>query len=167
MAAQATPFTRFWPHTDGGGDIGGIAGWSPDSAVGSHLTNSAALVLVVRSALVRRYPGVLVAAVPAAWNSDGSRSPVKDPAKLVLPEFRGRIGEDALYAGFPQPSLVDAVGTAKPPGPPGWFFLLSENPGDPRFGLDPDAVTAAPTRATLAWSHLSLPAGARYATVAA
>ena len=32
---------------------------------------------------------------------------------------------------------------ARPRGLPGWFFLLSENPGDPRFGLDPDGGTAA------------------------
>jgi hypothetical protein len=167
MDSRSTAFRRFWPHIGGGADIGEIAGWTPASAVGSHLTSSAALVLVVRSALVRRYPGVLVAAVPATWNADGSRSPVTDAAKLVLPDFRGRIGSDALYAGFSQPSLVDAIGATKSPGPAGWFFLLSENPGDPRFGLDPEAVTTAPTRATLAWSHLSLPPNARYATVTA
>jgi hypothetical protein len=165
--SRSTAFKRFWPHADGGADIGDIAGWNPASAVGSHLTSSAALVLVVRSALVRRYPGVLVAAVPAAWNTDGSRSPVKDAAKLVLPDFRGRVGADALYAGFSQPSLDNAIGAPKPTGPAGWFFLLSENPGDPRFGLDPDPVTTQPTRATLSWSHLSLPADARYATVTA
>jgi hypothetical protein len=165
--SRSTAFRRFWPHADGGTDIGEIAGWNLASAVGSHLTSRAALVLVVRSALVRRYPGVLVAAVPAAWNTDGSRSPVKDASKLVLPDFRGRVGADALYAGFSQPSLVDAIGAPKPTGPAGWFFLLSENPGDPRFGLDPDPVTGLPTRATLSWSHLSLPPDARYATVTA
>jgi hypothetical protein len=110
---------------------------------------------------------VLVAAVPAAWNAGDSRSPVTDTTKVVLPEFRGRIGADALYAGFPRPSLVDAVGQPTRTGPAGWYFLLSENPGDPRFGLDPEAVTTTPTRATLAWPHLSLPPNARYATVSA
>ena len=164
---RSTAFRRFWPHADAGADIGDIAGWNLASAVGTHLISHAALVLVVRSELVRRYPGVLVAAVPAAWNSDGSRSPVKDATKIVLPDFRGRIGPDALYAGFSQPSLVDAIGTPKSTGPAGWFFLLSENPGDPRFGLDPTADKPQPTRATLAWSHLSLPPGARYAAISA
>jgi len=166
--SRSTAFRRFWPQTDGDTDIGEIAGWNLASAVGSHLTSSAALVLVVRSALVRRYPGVLVAAIRAEWNRDGSRSPTKDANKLLLPQFRGRIGTDTLYAGFSQPTLADAVGVPKPTAnQPGWFFLLSENPGDPRFGLDPDPVTTAPTRATLAWSHLSLPPNARYASIAA
>jgi len=166
--SRSTAFRRFWPQADGDTDIGEIAGWNLASAVGSHLTSSAALVLVVRSALVRRYPGVLVAAIRAEWNGDGSRSPIKDANKLLLPQFRGRIGTDTLYAGFSQPTLADAVGVPKPTAnQPGWFFLLSENPGDPRFGLDPDPVTTAPTRATLAWSHLSLPPNARYASIAA
>jgi hypothetical protein len=167
MDTRSTAFRRFWPHADAGIDIGEMSDWSLASAVGSHLTTTAALVLVVRSALVRRYPGVLVAAVPAAWNAGDSRSPVTDTTKVVLPEFRGRIGADALYAGFPRPSLVDAVGQPTRTGPAGWYFLLSENPGDPRFGLDPEAVTTTPTRATLAWPHLSLPPNARYATVSA
>ncbi len=165
--SRATAFRRFWPHAGAGADIDEIASWNPAGPVGSHLTSSAALVFVVRSELVRRYPGVLVAAVPAAWNADGSRSPNKDAAKLVLPDFRGRIGPDALYTGFSQPSIVDAIGGTKPAGPAGWFFLLSENPGDPRFGLDPTAVSPQPTRATLAWTHLGLPPDARYAPISA
>ena len=165
--SRGTAFKRFWAHADGGTDIGDITTWDVKTAVGSHLVTSASMVLVVRSELVRRYPTVLIAAVPAGWNTDGSRSPLKDPARLVLPEFRGRIGADVLYAGFSQPTLVDAIGGTTPLGDAGWFFLLSENPGDPRFGLDPVAVTSQPTRATLAWTHLGLPADARYATAAA
>ena len=74
---------------------------------------------------------------------------------MVLPAFRGHIGADVLYAGFSEPSLTDAIGTSSPTGPAGWFLLLSENPGDPRFGLDPGQATAPPTRATLSWGHLS------------
>ncbi len=58
------------------------------------------MVLVVRSELVRRYPSVLVAAVPAEWKPMDNRSPVKNPPRLVLPAFRGRIGADVLYAGI-------------------------------------------------------------------
>ena len=85
---------------------------------------------------------------------------------LLLPAFRGQIGADVLYAGFSQPSITDAIGTTASPGPAGWFFLLSENPGDPRFGLDPDGGTAPPTRATLSWRHLAPPPSGPYAPVA-
>jgi hypothetical protein len=164
---RATAFTRFWPHAGGAADIDDITTWDVNGHVGSHLLSQPAAILLIRSELVRRYPTVLIAAVPAVWKADGSRSPAGDPARLVLPGFRGRIGSDVLYAGFSQPSLADAIGGGKPDGPAGWFFLLSENPGDPRFGLDATAASTQPARATLAWTHLSLPTDARYATVAA
>ena len=105
-----------------------------------------------------------VALVPAAWQQ-GGRLPVG--TGMTLPMFRGRIGADLLYAGFTGISLEAAIGTPTPAGPAGAFFLLSENPGEPRFGLDPPGSTAPPTRSSLAWSHLALPAGAVHATSAA
>jgi hypothetical protein len=162
---RATAFRRFWGHADGSDDIDAIGTWDANTAVGSHVKTTASMVMVVRSELVRRYPSVLVAAVPAEWDSNGNRSPVQNPPRMVLPAFRGRIGADVLYAGFSQPSLTDAIGTTTPTGPAGWFFLLSENPGDPRFGLDPGVGSAPPTRATLSWGHLSPPPTAPYAPI--
>jgi hypothetical protein len=163
---RATAFRRFWGHADGSDDIDAIGTWDADTTVGSHVRTTASMVLVVRSELARRYPSVLVAAVPAEWK-EGNRSPTKDAGRLVLPAFRGRIGADVLYAGFSQPSLTDAIGTMTPTGPAGWFFLLSENPGDPRFGLDPGVGTAPPTRATLSWGHLAPPPTTPYAAIGA
>jgi hypothetical protein len=166
-AARATAFRRFWPRAAEADDIDAIDSWDRTTPVGSHVETEVAMVLLVRSELVRRYPSLLVAAVPAAWNTDGGRSPVKDQANLVLPDFRGRIGADLLYAGFSRPSIADAIGDRTPDaGRPGWFLLLSENPGDPRFGLDPGGGTAPPTRATLGWGHLAPPPNGPYAPVA-
>jgi hypothetical protein len=163
---RATAFRRFWGHADGSDDIDAIATWDANTDVGSHVKTTASMVLVVRSELVRRYPSVLVAAVPAVWDVNGNRVPVQsNPPRMVLPAFRGHIGADVLYAGFSQPSLTDAVGTTTPTGPAGWFFLLSENPGDPRFGLDPGVGGATPTRATLSWGHLSPPPTTPYAPI--
>lgn len=164
---RATAFRRFWGHAGDADDIGDIASWTPASVLGSHVNQTAAMVLLVRGELVRRYPSVMVAAVPAAWNTDRSRSPVTDAASLQLPTFRGRIGTDVLYAGFATPTLTEAAGTPTPPGAAGWYLLLSENAGDPRFGLDPDAKGAAPTRANLSWTHLQLDTNAPYAKLAA
>ncbi len=162
---RATAFRRFWGHADGSDDIDAITTWDVNTAVGSHVRTTASMVLVIRSELVRRYPSVLVAAVPAEWDNNGNRSPVHNPPRMVLPAFRGHIGADVLYAGFSQPSVTDAIGTTTPTGPAGWFFLLSENPGDPRFGLDPGVGSAPATRATLSWGHLSPPPMAPYAPI--
>lgn len=166
--SRATAFLKFWAHADDSVDIDPITTWAATSTYGSHVKTNASMILLVRSELVRRYPSVMIAAIPAAWNADGrTRAPIKDQSKLVLPGFRGRIGADVLYAGFSQPSLTDAIGSTAPPGPPGWYFLLSENPGDPRFGLDPDGGSGPPTRATLSWRHLSPAPDGVYAPVAA
>src|SRR5688572_17301596 len=124
------------------------------------------MVLLVRGELVRRYPSMTIATLPAAWNTNESRSPVGDTAQLRRPAFRGRIGEDVLYAGFAGVTPVEAVGSpTKADNQPGLFFLLAENPGDPRFGLDPGGGTTPPTRATLSWAQLTLPADASYAAL--
>ena len=163
---RATAFRRFWGHADGSDDIDAITTWDANTPVGSHVKTPASMVLVVRSELVRRYPSVLVAAVPAVWDVNGNRVPVQsNPPQMVLPAFRGHIGADVLYAGFSQPSLTDAIGTTTPTGPAGWFFLLSENPGDPRFGLDPGVGGTPPTRATLSWGHLSPPPTTPYVPI--
>jgi hypothetical protein len=165
---RATAFRRFWGRTDDGDDIDHVSTWTPDSAVGSHTTGAASMVLLVRGELVRRYPSMTIATVPAAWNTNESRSPVADASKLRMPAFRGRIGDDVLYAGFAGVTPTEAVGSpVKADNKAGLFLLLAENPGDPRFGLDPDGGTTPPTRATLSWAQLSLAAGASYATLPA
>lgn len=165
---RATAFRRFWPHSGNAEDIDAITTWTSASALGSHVKQAVAMVLLVRGELVRRYPTLQVAAVPGKWNTDRvTRSPVSDTTAMVLPAFRGRIGDDVLYAGFSLPNLTDAVGTPTSSGAAGWFLLLSENPGDPRFGLDPDGGGAPPTRINLSWTHLNLDPVANYAKLAA
>jgi hypothetical protein len=163
---RATAFRRFWGRTDDSDDIDDISTWTSDSATGSHVRGGASMVLLVRGELVRRYPSLTIATLPAAWNANESRSPMADAAGLRPPAFRGRIGEDVLYAGFAGLTAEAAVGSpVKSDDAPGLFFLLAENPGDPRFGLDPDGGTTPPTRATLSWSQLTLAADAVYATL--
>ena len=165
---KATAFRRFWGRTDDGDDIDHLSTWTPDSTVGSHTRGAASMVLLVRGELVRRYPSMSIATVPAVWNTNESRSPVANAAGLKRPAFRGRIGDDVLYAGFAGTTPEDAVGTpVKTDNKPGLFFLLAENPGDPRFGLDPDGGSTPPQRATLSWTQLTLAADAAYATLPA
>jgi hypothetical protein len=99
-----------------------------------------------------------IATLPAAWNTNESRSPVADTAQLRRPAFRGCIGEDVLYASFAGVTPAEAVGSpTKADNRPGLFFLIAENPGDPRFELDPDGGDTPPKRATLSWAQLTLP----------
>ena len=74
---KATAFRRFWGH-DGTSaeDIDAVTTWDAATAVGSHVHTTAAMILLVRGELVRRYPSVMISAVPAVWNADNSRSAV-------------------------------------------------------------------------------------------
>ena len=162
---RATPFHKFWNHAGDARDIDDISTWTAVSAEGSHVISTAAMVLLVRGALVHRYPTMMISVVPAVWNSDGTRSPAA--SGMSLPVFRGRIGEDVLYAGFAGLTPQAVIGAPTPAGQPGSYFLLSENVGDPRFGLDLTGGTTPPTRATLSWTQLNLPPAAAYATPSA
>jgi len=123
---RATAFRRFWGHASAVDDIGDIATWTQASALGTHVNQTAAMVLLVRGELVRRYPSVMVAAVPARWNTDRSRSPVTDAASLQLPTFRAGSRRRALR-GLRETDAREAAGTPTPAGPAGWYLLLSEN----------------------------------------
>jgi len=83
------------------------------------------LVLLIRGELVRRHPTVAVYATEAA-------SPAVPGTRELLPEFRGLLAPDLLFAGF-----ALGVETARGAGgAPGWFFVLQEQPTEPRFGFD-------------------------------
>lgn len=153
----ATYFHRFW-DTRGriGGptdDIGDIAGWTAASALGEHAPTAdaaARTVLVIRADLLRRFPGVMVYAVPPT--SPGG-PPNLDPAAELHPVFRGALEPDALFAGFEIPRTAAVK----------WFFVLQQRPGAPRFGLDAPVASPPPPvhRNDLSWSHM--PAGALHA----
>ena len=111
------------------------------------------LVLLVRGDLVRRYPGVVAHAVrqsadaatgdllfdngvPLFEASDG-QSPVRTLFHVHLPPNVLLVGFDLDLA------RIDAPGET-------WWFTLSENPSEPRFGLDPSRE-GGPTRDNLIW----------------
>ena len=119
------------------------------------------LVLVVRGDVLKKYPTVVIYAQEARWNeiSPGRFERVLDEGKPILhPSFKAEIEPDVRFLGF---DLTDtqAKGSANPLDQnPGWFFVLQERPGEPRFGLDnrsPD-TPATPTKWNdLAWEHLT------------
>jgi hypothetical protein len=125
---RGTYFRHFWDITsriDGStdADIGPIHGWT--APLGKNRPTSLdPLVLLVRGALIRRYPNVIVYAAEAVTDADG-RHP--GPTERH-PIFFGRVEPDVALFGF---DLDPAVAR----GNPGWFFVLQEHPSEPRFGL--------------------------------
>lgn len=112
------------------------------------------LVLLARGDLIRRYPGV----VPqAALQAGGDRGiPVFAAASPVRTLFRIVLAPNVLLAGF---SLTRArIAT---PGET-WWFTLSENPTEPRFGLDPARDRPTPTRDDLVWADFGVTAPGQF-----
>jgi hypothetical protein len=112
------------------------------------------LVLVIRGELLKKYPTAVIYAQKADW---GKKNNVKDIAeervlleltaaeltnpptsKLKTPLFEAKIDPDIYFFGFDLDD-EEARGTLNPTttaDDPGWFFVIKERPGEPRFGLD-------------------------------
>ncbi|HWO64975.1 MAG TPA: hypothetical protein VNO31_33570 [Umezawaea sp.] len=109
------------------------------------------LVLVIRGELLRKYPTAAIYAHRAEWpkRKDPPGGPDKSgervlaelpvgvdpPRNLVrLPIYEAKADPDIYLLGFDL-GADEARGGG---GDLGWFFVLKERPGDPRFGLDDD-----------------------------
>ena len=123
------------------------------------------LVLVVRGDLLRRYPNTQVYACKAMKNpkpreadfDSWNRRPHDDVATLVKhPILFARFEPDIYCYGF---DLQEAEAKGKPvpePSELGWYFVLAERFGEPRFGLDAEDPKPGLTNANeLAWGHLA------------
>ncbi len=93
------------------------------------------LVLVVRGDLVRRYPNTEVYALRAE-PGDGPKRNLGDARQN--PIFRGTLRPDLFFFGFnlTPGSAIGALDPTDPQADQGWFFVLEEQPAEPRFGLD-------------------------------
>jgi hypothetical protein len=97
------------------------------------------VVLLVRGKLLERYPNTTIYAAAAAEDADGDRVPVWPNSKQgeetdqKFPTFRGELDPDITFLGFDlEPSAARTGG----PHDEGWFFVIGEPPGEPKFGLD-------------------------------
>lgn len=132
-------------------DIGPIHLWSRTAALGENLRGEppgGRLVLLVRGALLQRYPSAVIYAAEARW--DSSRRVPTDNERH--PVFRGTLPPDVTFLGFDL-TPAQANGSRNRTQHPGWFFVIQQRPGEPRFGLD---VTDDPARSRISsWSQLS------------
>jgi hypothetical protein len=160
---RGTYFRQFW-------DVrGNLPGGSAESIVHIHSWGRSALgqnapaaadpngilVLLVRGDVIRRYPNVLVYAAEVDVTAG---EPKKDTEQFPL--FTGRLGGDVAFYGF----KLD-IATAR--GTPGRYFVLQEQPAEPRFDpptqplpLPPGAshyVTATDSSASFAIARYQRP----------
>ena len=64
-------------------------------------------------------------------------------SKVLTPLFEARIDPDIYFLGFDLTAENARGGSGEhPDDDPGWFFVIKERPGEPRFGLDAEAQTA-------------------------
>jgi hypothetical protein len=170
---RGTPFTRFWPRPDGAPDIPPIHTWT--GGLGSHLDQRGTgqgvqvVVLLVRGAVVRRFPDLVVAAARALPPPAGSTRPVPDadPARWIPPLFVIPVDEQTAAYAFP----IDPREVGLPPSAqqPGWFFAFAEHGYRLRFGFDdptpvpPDGPPDSPepfiSWDRLDWSRVPTPRG--------
>jgi hypothetical protein len=167
-------------------DIKPLYMWGRTTLLGSHENRTLPtggepgerrLVLVIRGDLLKRYPTAVIFAQQAKWvedEEDPSVPPRKireldegDPKTTIKePIFKAEIEPDIHFLGFDLTASM-AKGDPKPPetagdpGNPGWFFVIQERPGEPRFGLDITTDDPPPFPLEewnkLSWNHFGNP----------
>jgi hypothetical protein len=168
-------------------DIPELHKWLTDSGLGDHDHREAQgdkedeVVLVIRGELLKKYPTAVISAHRAAWERTRGAIDMSRPRKLAelteeqaknpprdlvkSPLYEAKVDPDIYFFGFDL-TVEKALGGQIVDGEedPGWFFVIEERPGEPRFGLDlpQDGVHSLYTWNDLAWTDVvdELTAGA-------
>ena len=158
-------------------DIPPIHLWSKFSDLGDHDhrekpgENEEELVLVIRGELLKKYPTAVIYAHRAEWvlKTDGTPDKTKPrglvaiaPAeeanppdsKIRTPLYEAKVDPDIYFFGFDLTAIEAKGESDELPDDPGWFFVIKERPGEPRFGLDVDQ-DGAPGGTKNTWGDLS------------
>ena len=138
-------FTQFWdtrgapkprPDIDPPSTWGARAlGSAPAGAAGSDAEQ---FVMLMRGALLQRYPNAIIYAVRAV-TTGAFRTPSTAPQDEIYPIFSGAMQPDLFFFGFPlaAAAVTGADGTA------GYYVVIQEHPTEPRFGIDSGVAIAA------------------------
>ncbi len=145
-------------------DIPPLHRWSQASKLGDHDHREAQgdkeeeVVLVIRGELLKKYPTAVIYAHKAEWalKDDGTIDLTKERrlvslsdaelanpprTKVKTPLYQAQVSPDIYFFGFDLTALEARGGSGTEPGDQdkaGWFFVIKERPGEPRFGLDID-----------------------------
>ena len=166
-------------------DIPELHLWSRLSELGDHDNRELPgeeeeeAVLVIRGELLKKYPTAVIYAHRADWqkDDDGDPDPTQERmlveveafeedkpprSKIRTPLYEAKVPPDIYFFGFDL-TVPEAKGGSGEPGDmdPGWFFVIKERPGDPRFGFDIDREDPVQTFNDLAWKNdlPSIPVG--------
>ncbi len=133
---------------------------------------------MIRGELLKKYPTAVIYANRADWEyeSDGHTPDLTKPRKLVplapgeedkpppdkvrMPLYEAKADPDIYFFGFDLTVPEAKGGTGHPPDTdPGWFFVIKERPGEPRFGLELTRDANPEVLDELTWDD-ALPGGA-------
>ncbi len=172
-------------------DIPKLHYWSKFSELGSHDNREAPgedeqeVVLVIRGELLKKYPNAVIYAHRAKWKPksssdstpdkeqerelvplppDSGDNPPKDTVKTPL--YEAKVDPDIYFFGFDL-NIEEVQGLTE--GEPanledraGWFFVIKERPGEPRFGLDIGTTEAGELEVwnDMSWGNVTPPVNA-------
>jgi hypothetical protein len=163
-------------------DITPLDTWPSASALGAHRNPKRPpgkqVVLTIRGDLLKKYPNTLIYAQKAhmAHDKSGAPLPHADPVvreveseadiqnEIRFPDFKAAVDPDIRFFGFDL-TVDQARGAATPRAEAdewGYYFIIQQLPGEPRFGMD---VTFSPDddpQTPLTWNDLAwtlFPAG--------
>lgn len=159
-------------------DIPPLDKWPRQSDLGDHDHREAGgdkeeeLVLVIRGELLKKYPTAVIYAHKAKWQrrDDGTIDNTKPrdfddsmPVEAVIktPLYEAKVDPDIYFIGFDL-TTIEAKGDSgeNADDQPGWFFVIKERPGEPRFGLDNEHGGVLQQWNDLAWTDVLPPGGA-------
>ncbi|MFT3924531.1 MAG: hypothetical protein QM778_18475 [Myxococcales bacterium] len=146
---RGTYFSSFWTYTpELSADLHEPL-WR-SGKLGTHVNPNldGRIVFLARGDLIRRYPGVIAHAA-LEGDIDENGVPLFQASSPVETLFHIHLPPNILLAGF---SLTKAQIDNPEQN---WWFTLSENPTEPRFGLDPSRVNDV-SRDDLTWSDLEM-----------
>ena len=151
---NATFFRRFWETPVGTtADVRPMREWT--GPLGSHGTGAAAqagLVVLLRSDLLRRFPGATIYMVKAIRTPQGQPALPSSNEQILEPTFRGTRAPDVAFLGF---SLSDAQARGAD-GSAGYFIVIQEQPTQSRFGWPPGMAAATTPLGAAALAHHTL-----------
>ena len=157
-------------------DITPLDTWGTLSALGTHNRQHGKqdLVLVIRGELLKKYPNTIIYAQkahiyrdPVSGVVDGTRDPViidvqteaDMKAEIKFPLFKADIDPDYKFFGFDltKEQARGADNPTKESDDWGYFFVIQQIPGEPRFGMDinfeHDDAAAPVTWDDMAWDR--------------
>jgi hypothetical protein len=158
-------------------DIPELHRWATTSALGDHDHREAQgdkeeeVVLAIRGELLKKYPTAVIYAHRADWERTGGVIDKSRPRKLAplmeeqalnppmnimrTPLYEAKVDPDIYFFGFDLTAERARGGqVVNGEEDPGWFFVIKERPGEPRFGLDLPRE-GPPPLALHTWNELS------------